>query len=93
MKYLNKSIKQININGDIITRGTVTRKMVPICLRASSFLNLCQNNKHEQIQNQNATAFQHLLVSNKKIDDFCQCAGITHCITAKVSNIHFKTKV
>ena len=45
---------------------TTTRIMVPICLRASSFLNLCQNNKHKQIQNQNATAFQHLLVSNKK---------------------------
>ena len=27
-----------------------TRKMVPICYRASSFLNLCQNNKQEQIQ-------------------------------------------
>ena len=38
-------------------------------------------------------SFQHLLVSNKKKDDFCKCAGITHCLTAKVSNIHFKTKV
>ena len=64
----------------------ITRKMVPICQRASSFLNLCQNNKHEQIQNQNAVAFQHLLVSKQKIVDFCQCAGITHCLTAKVSN-------
>ena len=53
---------------------------------ASSFLNLCQNNKHEQIQNKNAIAFQHLLVSNQEIIDFGQCAGITRCLTAKVFN-------
>ena len=59
----------------------------------SSFLNLCQNNKHEQIQNQNANAFQHLLVSNQNKIDFFQCSGITHCLTAKVSNSRLKRKV
>ena len=33
----------------------------------------CQNNKHKQIQNQNAKAFQHLLVSNKKKLTFSVC--------------------
>ena len=71
----------------------ITRKMVPICEKASSFLNLCQNNKHEKIQNQNANAFQHLSVTNQKTVDFFQCAGITHCLTAKVSNSLLKRKV
>ena len=43
-----------------------TRKMVPICLRASSFPKSMSNNKHEQIQNQYAIALPHLLVSNRK---------------------------
>ena len=51
------------------------------------------NKKHEQIQNQNITAFQHSLVSNQKNNDFCQCAGLTHCLTAKVPNSRLKTKV
>ena len=32
---------------------------------------------------QNAVAFHHLLFSNQEIIDFCQCAEITHCLTAK----------
>ena len=28
-------------------------------------------------------AFHHLLFSNQEIIDFCQCAEITHCLTAK----------
>ena len=29
------------------------------------------------------SCFQYLLFSNQEIIDFCQCAGITHCLTAK----------
>ena len=36
-----------------------------------------------RFKNQNAVAFHHLLFSNQEIIDFCQCAGITHCLTAK----------
>ena len=67
--------------------------MVPICLRASSFPKSMSNNKHEQIQNQYAIALPHLLVSNRNNIDFCKCAGITHCLTAKVSNSRLKKKV
>ena len=30
----------------LVSMVSYTRKMVPICWRASSYLNLCQNNKH-----------------------------------------------
>ena len=73
------------------SRSLTTRKMVPICLRASSFPKSVSNNKHEQIQNEYAViGLPHL--SEKNID-FYKCAGITHCLTAKVSNIHLIKKV
>ena len=54
--------------------------------RASSFLNL-RKSKHEQIQSQNVNAFLHSLVSNNKKTSygFCQCGGITHCLSHKCS--------
>ena len=36
-----------------------------------------------RFKNQNAVVFHHLLFSNQEIIDFCQCAEITHCLTAK----------
>ena len=36
-----------------------------------------------QTRTDNAVAFHHLLFSNLEIIDFCQCADITHCLTAK----------
>ena len=49
--------------------------------------NICQNNKHEQILNQNAIAFLHLFKSLTEniIVFFCQCAGITYCLSLKRS--------
>ena len=74
--------------GSVTPRFYCTRKMAPICLIASSFPKSMSNNKHEQIQNKYAIiALPHL--SEKNID-FCKCAGITHCLTAKVSNSHLK---
>ena len=49
---------------------------------------LIPTSMHEQIQNQNAFAFLHLLVSNRKQNGFCQCAGITHCLAKKVATNH-----
>ena len=50
-----------------------TRKMVSICQRASSFLNLCNRYKVK------------MQMLSKKKYGFCQYEGITHCLNHKRS--------
>ena len=69
LTYLRPNIFSIGSDRGCLTRFArspiITRKMVPICLRASLFPKSMSNNKQEQVQNQYAIALPHLLVSNR----------------------------
>ena len=70
-----------------VVKFVKTSKMVPICLRASSFPKSMSNNKHEQIQNQNAIALPHSLVSNRNF--FLYVCRSNSLFNAKVSVSNF----